>query len=318
MSNFDPFDHLKITLNLDGTLTRHLNLPIVEANPEPKPGSPIVSKDVPLIQENKTWVRIFRPTKLPSNDNMVARLPILVYFHHGGWIYFNPDDLVAHTNCSQLASEIPAIVVSVSFRLAPESRLPEQYKDAVDGILWVKQQACDPNGEPWLRDYGDWTRCYLYGCGSGGNIAFFSGLKVPDLQLEPMKIAGIVLNQPMFGGLQRTKSELKFAADQLMPLPVIDLMWDLVLPKGTNRDHRYCNPMVMGPHRELISKMTRCLVIGFGGDPMVDWQQQFVTMLVNCGVHVEARFEELGFHNIDFVDSRRASEVLNIVKEFII
>ncbi|TQD81088.1 hypothetical protein C1H46_033359 [Malus baccata] len=318
MSQFDPYTHLHIVHNpATDTLTRPAAATI-PANPDPAPGDPVVSKDVTLNPETKTWIRIFRPAKLPSNDNTVARLPLIIYFHHGAWIFLSAADSTVHTNCSQITSEIPAIIVSVNYRLAPETRLPGQYHDAIDAINWVRAQAQDPKGETWIRDYADVSRCYLYGCGCGGNIVFFSGLKAYQLQLEPLKISGIIMNQPMFGGVQRTKSELRLAVDQLLPLPALDLMWDLALPKSTDRNHRYCNPMADGAHKAMIKGLGRFLVIGFGGDPMIDRQQEFVTMLVGCGVRVDARFDDVGFHNIDFVDSRRAAAVLNIVKEFII
>ncbi|XP_057742578.1 probable carboxylesterase 9 [Arachis stenosperma] len=318
MSKFDPYSHIGVALNPDGTLTRNLNYPTVEANPEPSPGSSTVSKDITINHENKTWVRIFRPTKLPSNDNTVARLPIFLFFHNGGFIHFTPASNNIHGNCSQIASEIPAIVVSVGFRLSPENRLPAAYYDGCDAVLWVKKQVADPDGEQWLRDYGDPSRCYLYGVGCGGNIVFNTAILLLEENLDPLRIGGIIMNQPMFGGVKRTASELKFATDQLLPLPVLDLCWELTLPKETNRDHRYCNPMIKGPHFENVKKLGRCLVIGFGGDIMVDKQQEFVTMLVKCGVQVEARFDQLGFHSIDMVDPVRFSAVMNIVKEFIL
>ncbi|PRQ57719.1 putative carboxylesterase [Rosa chinensis] len=322
MSKFDPYTHLNIVHNpVDDTLTRLISLPTTDANPNPSPGDPVASKDLTLNSETKTWVRIFRPSKLPSNDNTVARLPIIIYFHHGGWLLLSAADSSVHSNCSFITSQVPAILVSVNYRLAPEARLPAQYDDAMEAIHWVKKQGLDPGGEQWIRDYGDLSRCYLYGCGCGGNIVFFSALKAYEmkLDLEPMQISGIIMNQPMFGGIQRTKSELKFATDQLLPLPVLDLMWDLALPKSTDRNHRYCSPALdAGRYKEMIQRLGRCLVIGFGGDPMVDRQQEFVTMLVSQGIRVDARFDNLGFHNIDFVDQRRAAEVLDIVKEFII
>lgn len=110
----------------------------------------------------------------------------------------------------------------------------------------------------------------------------------------------------------------RFATDQILPLPVLDMMWELALPKETDRDHRYCNPMVKGPHLDNVKKLKRCLVIGYGGDIMVDRQQEFVTMLVKCGVQVEARFDPVGFHNIDMVDPARATAAINIAKEFIL
>ncbi|KHN04092.1 Putative carboxylesterase 9 [Glycine soja] len=192
------------------------------------------------------------------------------------------------------------------------------YHDARDAVLWVKKQMNDPNGEQWLKDYGDASRVYIYGCDSGANIAFNVSMQVADLDLEPLRIRGLVMNQPMFGGEKRTGSELRYATDETLPLPVLDLMWYLTLPKETDRDHRYCNPMVKGPHLDNVKKLRKCLVIGFHGDIMVDRQQEFVTMLAKWGAQVEARFDQVGFHNIDMVDAARASAIINIAKDFIL
>ncbi|GAV76665.1 Abhydrolase_3 domain-containing protein, partial [Cephalotus follicularis] len=121
----------------------------------------------------------------------------------------------------------------------------------------------------WLRNYGEFTRFCLVGRGRGGNIVFRATVSVLDLDINPLKICGLALNQPMFGGLQRTTSELKFATDTVLPLPALDLLWDLALPTGTNHDHPYCNPMVGGPHLSKVSMLRRCLMIGFGEDPTV-------------------------------------------------
>lgn len=319
MSKFDPYEHLKIEPNPDGSITRLIQLPAVPASgdTESAHGEAVVTKDITLNAEKQTWVRIFRPSKLPSNDNAVARLPILIYLHGGLWIYLSAAEPMIHEQCSRFASEVPSIIVSLEYRLAPEHRLPAQYEDTIDALLWVKQQALDSKGEQWLRDYGDFSRCYLYGASNGANMVFHTAIRTLDMELKPLTIIGLVMNQPMFGGNQRTESELKYATDQLLPLPVADLLWELALPPGTDRDHRYCNPLLDGPHMNKLASLARCLVIGFGGDPMIDRQQDFVKMLVACGVRVEARFDDVGFHGIEYVDSRRATTVINIVKDFV-
>ncbi|KAK6920226.1 Alpha/beta hydrolase fold-3 [Dillenia turbinata] len=319
MSKFDAFEHLHIQIDSDGSVTRLLQSPQVQATGEDGSAQmPIASKDIDLDPKKKTKIRIYRPTKLPSNDNSVARLPIILYFHGGGWIHNNISDVVVDARCAQVTTDVPAIVVSVGYRLAPEHRLPAPYDDAIDAIKWVNQQMLDDaNGEKWLVEYADANRCYLFGCSNGGNIVFHTALKILDMDSKPLTIAGLIMNQPMFGGNKRTKTEIKLAADELLPLPAIDAMWDLALPKGTDRDHRYCNPMADGPHKAKIRSLGRCLVLGYGGDPMVDRQQSFVKMLVDCGVRVEAAFDDVGFHGIDLVDPRRASVAIHLVKDFI-
>ncbi|PIN22793.1 Arylacetamide deacetylase [Handroanthus impetiginosus] len=315
MSKFDPYEHLNISLNPDGSLTRFIKLPSSKATGGDAqiPGQAVISKDVTLNAEKRTWMRLYRPSKLPS-----ARIPIILYFHPGGWIQMSVADTMIHENSNRISAEVPAIFVAVEFRPAPEHRLPVQYEDAMDAIVWVKNQASDrARGDPWIRDYGDLSRCYLYGVSCGANIAFNAALRLPEMKPQPLKINGTILNQPLFGGKKRTKSELKFATDQYFPLPVQDLLWELALPIGTDRDHRYCNPFVDGPMKEKVKNLGRCLVIGFGGDPLIDRQQEFVQMLVEQGVPVEARFDDVGFHGIDLIDSRRAIAILKFIKEFV-
>ncbi|PIN00415.1 Arylacetamide deacetylase [Handroanthus impetiginosus] len=320
MSKFDPYEHLKVSLNRDGSLTRYIKLPTSAPTGEApqNPCHATLSKDVTLNADKKTWMRIYRPTRLPSNDNSVARLPIIFYFHPGGWIQMSVADTLIHESSNRISAEVPAILVAVEFRLAPESRLPAQYEDAVDAVLWVRNQFVDHKiGDQWIRDYGDFSRCYLYGVSCGANIAFNVALRLQEVETKPVKIAGVILNQPFFGSKQRTKSELKLATDPYFPLPVQDLLWELALPVGTDRDHRYSNPFMDKTMREKVKNLGRCLVIGFGGDPLVDRQQEFVQMLVLQGVPMEARFDDVGFHGIDMIDSRRATAILNFIKEFV-
>ncbi|KAI9078206.1 hypothetical protein K1719_039820 [Acacia pycnantha] len=64
---------------------------------------------------------------------------------------------------------------------------------------------------------------------AGGNIAYNAGLRVAAEvdQLEPLKIKGLILVQPFFGGVKRTSSEERLANDTILPPPVTDLVWEL-------------------------------------------------------------------------------------------
>ncbi|KAH6813079.1 hypothetical protein C2S51_022097 [Perilla frutescens var. frutescens] len=311
MSKFDPYDHLNVSLNEDGTLTRYMKLPTTATVSDSSQA--VLSKDVTLNADKKTMMRLYRPSKIAAG----TRLPVILYFHPGGWIQMSVAESLIHESSNRISSEVPSIVVAVDFRLAPEHRLPAQYEDAMDAVAWVKNQTTDRNGDQWITDYADLNRCYLYGVSCGANIVYNTALRLPEMKPQPLKIAGTILNQPFIGGKKRTKSELKLATDPYFPLPVIDLLWELALPVGTDRDHRFCNPMVDAAMKEKVKSLGKCLVIGFGGDPLVDRQQEFVQMLVERGVQVEARFDDVGFHNIDLIDNRRATAIRNFIKEFV-
>ena len=316
-SEIDPYEHFRIGRNPDGTITRYMNLPRIKASLVASHGNPVVSKDLTLNPKNETRVRIYMPTSKLCSSNDDTRIPIIIFFAGSGWISTNWDTVLVHSQCSALTQEVHAIVVNVDYRIAPENRLPVQYEDAMDAVLWVRAQALDTNGEQWIREYGDISRCYLHGSSNGGNMVFFTALEATRMELEPLRIAGNIMNQPLFGGMERTNSEMQSIDDPSFPLCVQDMFWELSLPEGVDRDIWYCNPMVEGPYTSAISKLGRCLVIGFCGDALIDRHQEFVTMLVKHQVQIEAQFSNIGFHAIELIDRDTANELVEIAKGFI-
>ncbi|XP_058106000.1 probable carboxylesterase 8 [Magnolia sinica] len=310
----DPYVFLDIVLNPDGSLTRPTSIPL--SPPQPKPQQPyyVLSKDVPLNPSNNTSIRILRPHFLTST----APLPIIIYFHGGGFIYCNAASAPYHVACEHMSSLVPAIVLSVEYRLAPEHPLPAAYDDAIDAIRWVRDQSIsDLHRDTWMApDLADFSRCFLMGTSAGSNIVYHVAIRALDLD-PPFKISGVIMNQPFFGGVQRTESELRMAQDQIVPLHVTDLMWRLALPRGADRDHEFCNPITPGSHHDRVGSLPPCLVKGYSGDPLVDRQRTFVWMLEGRGVHVVGRFDEGGLHAVELFDSQKAQDLFTDVRDFI-
>jgi acetyl esterase len=79
-------------------------------------------------------VRTYRPRRGGAGP-----LPVLVWFHGGGWVLGNPQGY--DPLCSAIAHGAGVLVLSIDYRLAPEFRAPQAALDCVDGVRWVAESA---------------------------------------------------------------------------------------------------------------------------------------------------------------------------------
>ncbi|KAK7391104.1 hypothetical protein VNO78_19468 [Psophocarpus tetragonolobus] len=312
----DPFQHLKIALNSDGTITRLREDPQIFTTRDL--GLPVLTQDATINQSNKTWARIFLPRE--AVDQASNKLPLIVYFHGGGFVLFSAASDFFHDACVNLAKDTKSIVISVDYRLAPEHRLPAAYEDAVEALHWIKAQPHD-----WLRNHADYSNCYLMGSSAGANIAYHAALRVAaeagnNNYLEPIQIRGLILSQAFFGGTMRVGSEVRLAEDPVLAPHVCDLLWELSLPVGVDRDHEYCNPRAGdGPAvLDTVRKLAwRVLVSGYLGDPLVDHQMALAILIQQKGVQVITHFNTGGHHGSEVRSPHHQSQLHCLLKHFI-
>ncbi|PIN03666.1 Carboxylesterase [Handroanthus impetiginosus] len=177
--------YLNITVNPDGTVKRD---PEVRnpPNPDPNSTSSVLSKDITLDPNKNTWLRLYIPKPPPT-----AKLPLIFYYHGGGFVFCNADSSIFDVFCKGLVESLGAIVISLDYRLAPEYRLPAAYEDAVDGFFWVKNTK-----DKWITEYADLNNCFLCGTSAGGNLAYHAGLRFAAMagDLGPLKVRGMILH----------------------------------------------------------------------------------------------------------------------------
>ncbi|KAJ4717215.1 carboxylesterase 1-like [Melia azedarach] len=308
---------MKIIPNADGTLTHKCNnYPSTDAKSDPGDNTLLVlSKDVPVNKLNNTWFRIFLPHQA-LDSSFTTKLPLLVHFHGGGFIILSAATKVFHDMCSNIAAELPAMIVSLDYKLAPEHRLPAAYDDAIEVLHWIKTAP-----DKWLQKYVDFSCCFLIGGSSGGNIAYHAGLRAATEvdKLLPLKIKGLILYLPYFGGVKRTESELRLANNPFFPLCVSDLMWELSLPIGADHDHEYCNPTV-GYGSKFLDQFKllewKVLVIASNGDLLLDHQIELLKMIEQKGVKVVGHFIKGGHGTV--LDPNEWKTVEASIKSFIL
>ena len=86
------------------------------------------------------------PVRLYRDAAMAGQLPILIYFHGGGFVLGNPDthDVV----CRSYARGRRLLVVSVDYRLAPEHPYPAAVDDAWSALVHMAKEGAGFGGDP--------------------------------------------------------------------------------------------------------------------------------------------------------------------------
>ncbi|MGA8328084.1 MAG: alpha/beta hydrolase, partial [Mycobacterium sp.] len=109
-------------------------------------------------------IRIYWPT---STSGL---LPVIVFAHGGGFVFC---DLDSHDElCCAMTNGVGAIVVSVDYRLAPESPWPAAVQDVYAVTDWAARQAGELGGDP--------ARLLVAGDSAGGNLAAVTALLARD------------------------------------------------------------------------------------------------------------------------------------------
>ncbi len=113
--------------------------------------------------------------KLPARvytpkDAGTGPLPVVLYFHGGGWVVSDIDAYDA--SARSLANETGAIVVSAHYRQGPEHKFPAAHDDAFAAYRWVTQNAPAFGGDP--------RRIAVAGESAGGNLAANVAIKARD------------------------------------------------------------------------------------------------------------------------------------------
>lgn len=96
----------------------------------------------------------------------------MIYAHGGGFIFFSAATQPFHDLCCRLSAHLPALVVSLEYRLTPEHRLRAAYDNAFQALGWLSHADLIDGGdcEPWLKECADFSRCFFSAVAQAGAL----------------------------------------------------------------------------------------------------------------------------------------------------
>ena len=229
---------------------RDLYLVLRPAAQGPLPdGVKVMNRSIPG-QGHSIPVRIYRPTAAPSGTD----LPCLLYAHGGGWVFGNLDS--HDVLCAQLAIEAGIAVVSVDYRLAPETRFPGAFDDVVAALLWISA-----NGPSVGIDA---TRLAIGGDSAGGNLAAAVALWARDNGGPRLRLQ--LLAYPVTDAVARAESYRLFADGYGLNAPTMEWFFDHYTPDRGSRGDWRVSPL----RAASLAGLPPALVITAGYDPLRD------------------------------------------------
>jgi acetyl esterase len=209
-------------------------------------------------------VRVYRPR------DAVAALPVLVYFHGGGFI---AGSLASHDGTvRELTAGAGCVTISVDYRLAPEHRFPAAVEDCSAALEWAAKHAADIGGD------GD--HIAIGGDSAGGNLCAVVALMnrdrggpTPCLQLLVYPVTDPACNTP---------SMAANATLYMLTAASMRWMWASYLGETGDPDNPYAAPA----RAESLAALPPALVITAEFDPLRDEGEAYARRLAAHGVPV--------------------------------
>ena len=207
-------------------------------------------------------------------------LPVVVYFHGGGWVLC---DLDSHDAiCRALAVGSNCTFVSVGYRLAPEHKFPAAVEDAYAATSWVAEHPAR------LRCEGQ--PIAVAGDSAGGNLAAAVTLMAKAEQRPA--IAFQMLVYPITNHGFETRSYRENGEGYYLTRAAMQWYWRHYLSGAGEGESPYASPL----RAEDVTGLPTALVITAEFDPLRDEGEAYGRRLADAGVPVTIRRFDGMFH----------------------
>jgi acetyl esterase/lipase len=230
---------------------------------------------------------VYRPTAAAGNGKRAG----LLHLHGGGYVLGRPERVDLRNR--YIAADIGCVVVSVDYRLAPETPFPGPVEDCYASLLWLHRQA-DALGV-------DVTRLAVKGESAGGGLGACLALLARDRKEVPLSHQFLVY--PMLDDRTASASESdphEYSGEFLWTRENNRYGWRAMLggkEPGGEDVSPYC---AAARAKDLRGLPATFLQVG-SLDLFVEENIEYARRLLRAGVPTELHVYPGGFHGLDLV-----------------
>lgn len=241
-------------------------------------------------KNHRLAVRIYRP-KNTENEC----LPALIYFHGGGFVL---GDIESYDKTlAQLCSQSQLAIISVEYRLAPETMFPGAVEDTQESTDWIAKNAdfllIDPN------------RIAIGGDSAGANLA--TGYCLLNKERSDFKPYFQLLIYPSIIGNDTSKSRQLYSEKLLLTKELLHWFHQQYITQEQENDPRF-NVMKFDD----FSHLPPTFIMTAGFDPLRDEGQLYANKLSDSGVSVKHSCYTDMFHGfINFGKLQQAKDAIS-------
>jgi acetyl esterase/lipase len=241
---------------------------------------------VPGPDNNTVTLSVFTP-KEPTS----ATLPALYHIHGGGMIA--GDRFAGVTELLDILKSIECVVVSVEYRLAPETRAPGPAEDCYAGLVWASKNAAIVGIDP--------AQIVVWGVSGGGALAAAICLMARDRKCPAIPIKGQMLLSPMLDDRCDSVSDQQFEYGSPWCGISNRMAWSYATgeDRGTNKITQYQSPSRAKDLANLPSTYIDAAECEVFRDPAV----LYAMNMWRCGSTCELHVWPGAFHLFDGVDN---------------
>jgi acetyl esterase len=242
------------------------------APPEPPELASVVDGKVTSPEGHVIPIRTYLPVSpsgSSSGEQRVENPPVCVYLHGGGWVIGSIESHDAP--CRELAARSGCAVVSVEYRLSPETPFPGPLDDCVAAVEWVATNGAEIGV--------DGSRLVIAGDSAGGNLA--AAVTLVARERGGPAIAGQVLVYPATDHGYGTQSAIDNAEGYLLTMDAMHWFTGHYLGADPARAD---DPLASPLRATDLGGLPPALVITAEFDPLRDEGEAYGHKLQDAGV----------------------------------